>query len=400
MKSDNILTGIRVLDVGSWVAAPAAATAMADFGADVIKVEQPGGDPFRNFMGIPGFPVTEDNYPWLLVGRNKRSLVLDLKSDEGYEALCRLIETADVFLTNYPPEVLKRLKVRYSDVAALNDELIYAQLSGYGEEGPDANQAAFDRSAWWARSGMMDLVRSGDSPPAAGAPAWGDYATSTSVFAGIMMALFRRERTGKGSKVSTSLLANGVWSNSMMLQALLCGGKTAYEPPRAQNPMPLGVPYQCQDKRWFYPWIFDVQGQWVYFLTVLGCSSMLDDPRFASAEACHANATATIEHLDDIFASKTWAEWKTVFDTYDIQYLPVAAPEETLKDPQLHENAMLVDLPSGRFNAAQTVSSPLQVEGVSKLTPRPAPEIGQDSRDVLAEAGFDADEIAAILGAS
>lgn len=398
MKSDNILTGVRVLDVGSWVAAPAAATAMADFGADVIKIEPPEGDPFRQFMGMPGFPVTDDNYPWLLVGRNKRSLALDLKSEEGYEALCRLVETADVFVTNYPPHVLKKLKIRHSDLAALNDELVYAQLSGYGEEGAEANVPAFDRSAWWARSGMMDLVRSGDAPPAAGALAWGDYATSTAVFGGIMMALYRRERTGKGSKVSTSLLANGVWSNAMSLQALLSGGSTVYEPKRKDHSLPLGVPYQCQDKRWFYPWIFDVQGQWVYFLTAIGCSHMLDDERFANAEACHANPKATIEQLDDVFASKTWTEWKAIFDTYDIQYLSVSAPEETLQDPQLRDNKMLVDMQTEKFDATETVSSPLQFEGVSKQAVKAAPDIGQDTRDVLAEAGFDADEISVLMG--
>lgn len=396
MKSDNILSGVRVLDVGSWVAAPAAATIMADFGADVIKVEPPGGDPFRNFMGMPGFPVAEDNYPWLLVSRNKRSIALDIKSEEGYEALCRLIETVDVFITNYPPAVIKRLKIGYKELTALNSELVYAQLSGYGEQGYDANTPGFDRSAWWARSGMMSLVRAADQAPSAGVPAWGDYSSSNTLFGGIMLALFRRERTGRGSRVSTSLLANGVWANAMTLQAVLSGGEVSQEPPRSKNPLPLGVPYRCADDRWFYPWIFDVAGQWVYLLTALGQSEKLDDPRFASAEACHEHADETIAMLDDIFASKPWAEWQKLFDTYDIQYMPVSAPEDTLDDSQLVDNDMLVELSGDRFTAKQTINSPLQIEGVKKRKPKPAPELGQHTRDVLAEAGFSSEEIDAL----
>lgn len=400
MSIDSILDGVRVLDVGSWVAAPAAATAMADFGADVIKIEPPQGDPFRGFMGLPGFPETEDNYPWLLVSRNKRSIVLDLKSDEGYEALCRLVETADVLVTNYPPTVLTKLKMRYADLSSMNDQLIYAQLSGYGELGDEANIPAFDRSAWWARSGMMDIVRSGGAPPSAGAPAWGDYSSSTAVFAGIMLAMYRRERTGRGSRVSTSLLANGVWANSMMLQAILCGASTEYEPKRSENPLPLGVPYQCSDGLWFYPWIFDVHGQWVYFLTAIGQSAMLDDPRFANAASCHEHSAETIKRLDDIFASKPWAQWQQIFDTYDIQYMPVSSPEQVLTDPQLKANNMLLELQSDQFKAQRTVNSPLQVEGVSKRAPQPAPSIGQHTVDVLAEAGFTSEEIEAITAPS
>ena len=210
-----ILAGIRVLDVGSFVAGPAAATVMGDFGAEVIKIEPPEGDPYRSLHRLPGSPEGDRDYYWVLDSRNKKGLALDLKRPEAREVLERLVRSADVFLTNMPLDVRARLGIRWADLEPLNGRLVYASLTAYGESGPEANKTGFDATAWWARTGLMDNARSGpDAPPARSIPGMGDHATAMALFGAVMMALYQRERTGKGGMVSTSLMAAGLWSNA------------------------------------------------------------------------------------------------------------------------------------------------------------------------------------------
>ena len=233
--TENIFSGLKVIDCASWIAGPAAATILSDFGADVIKLEPPGaGDPWRASTPIPG--KTTDYY-WQLTSRNKRSLAVDLKHTDGLAVLNRLIASADVFVTNFPLPVRDRLKIAAAHLLAINPRLIYASFTAYGEHGDEAAKTGFDATAYWARSGLMDMVRAtGDTEPARSAPGMGDHPSGTALYAAIVTALYRREKTGKGGVVQSSLIQNGLWANACFVQSRLFGEHIAPRPPCAKAP--------------------------------------------------------------------------------------------------------------------------------------------------------------------
>ena len=249
--SQGIFEGLKVIDCASFIAAPSSATALSDFGADVIKIEPPGaGDPVRNLPNLPGYPISNHNYAWMLEGRNKKSLALDLSKPEGQAVLRKLAAEADVFITNFPPPVRKKLGVTWKDLAPLNDRLIYASFTGYGETGAEADKPGFDSNAWWARSGLMDLVReTNDTVPARSMPGMGDHPCAMSLFAGIVTALYQREKTGKGTQVMSNLMVNGIWSNGIYAQAALCGAKFQERPPRDCRTGATGRPIASESGR-------------------------------------------------------------------------------------------------------------------------------------------------------
>lgn len=381
--------------MGSWVAGPAAATVMGDFGADVIKLEAPGvGDPYRFLTEFPGAPSGEDPYTWALTGRNKRSIQIDMKTEAGYQVFIDLFKSVDVAITNFPPNVLRRMKTCYEDLKAYNPSVIYAQMSGYGEQGPEADSPAFDRTAWWARSGMMDAVRYQNTAPTPGIWGWGDHATAMSLYGAIMMALFQKERTGEGCKVSTSLLANGVWSNGIPLQAQLGGGDVKATEPRLNAYSILSIPYCCKGDQWFFPWKLDPETGWKSFLKVAGLTELIKDPRFAEEAARNKNFDELAGLLDEAFGQKTWAEWQPIFEHKKVGIMAINTAAEVLKDPQVLANNMLVDIPDSPFLASQTVTSPINIEGQRKEPARAAPEQGQHTEEILREIGYDNEKIA------
>jgi crotonobetainyl-CoA:carnitine CoA-transferase CaiB-like acyl-CoA transferase len=220
-----LFSGLKVLDVATVIAAPAAAMMLADFGAEVIKIERPGaGDMLRSLSNMPDTPDAGSNWFWQMDGRNKRSLTLDLKSEDGKEILRQLVQDCDVYITNQPYSVRESLGLTYEHLRPLNPAMIYASLTAYGEKGPERERKGFDQLAYWARSGLMDLMRTPDSAPTQGLPGMGDHPTAVSIYAGIVTALLHRERTGEGGMVHTSLLANGLWSVSGVAQGVLAGG--------------------------------------------------------------------------------------------------------------------------------------------------------------------------------
>ena len=303
--SGRALDGIKVLEVGSWIAGPAAATIMSDFGAEVIKVEPPGaGDPYRQMPRLPGMPLSEHNYSWLLDSRNKKSLALDVTKPEGRDVLLRLAAQTDVFLTNFPPALLARLRLAWEDLSAVNPRLIYALLTAYGEVGEEATKPGFDVNAWWARSGLMDLVRPAGAQPTSSMPGMGDHPTAVALFGAIALGLYQRERTGRGAKVSTSLMANGAWANSVLIQALLCGATFVERPPREQALNALVNLYQCRDGRWFVLTLLTEEKDWERFARGIGRADLIADARFATMAARHANSPALVKILDGVFAEK------------------------------------------------------------------------------------------------
>ncbi len=236
----GVFAGLKVIDCASFIAAPAAATVMADFGADVIKIEPPGeGDMYRSMLTtLPGMPKTDINFPWEMISRTKRSLCLDLKSPDGKAVLDRLVADADVFITNLPLPARRRLGIAWEDLRPLNPRLVYGSFTAYGEQGPEADKSGFDSTAYWARSGLMDLVRAdATSPPARSVPGMGDHPSAMAFFGAIVTALYRRERTGLGGLASSSLLANGLWANGFFAQAGLYGLEPLPRPKREDEQM-------------------------------------------------------------------------------------------------------------------------------------------------------------------
>ena len=242
--TEHLFSDLKVIDCASWIAGPAAATIMSDFGADVIKIEPPGaGDPWRA-RSASGAP---NDYYWQLTSRNKRSLALDLKHEAGRAVLYRLVADADVFVTNFPLPVRDRLKLAPGDLLPLNPRLIYASFTAYGEAGDEAAKTGFDSTAYWARTGLMDAVRADeDTVPARSAPGMGDHPSATGLYAAIVTALYRREKTGRGGMVRSSLLQNGLWANGCFVQTRLFGETVPHRPPREARAkrarQPLSLP--------------------------------------------------------------------------------------------------------------------------------------------------------------
>src|ERR1700720_2609732 len=279
MTADNIFSGLKVVDLASFIAGPAAAVIMSDFGADVIKVEPPQGELWRIGNKIPPQPIAPEPYQWHLNNRNKRGIAVDLKSPGASTILRRLVEWADVLIVNTPHAARKKLGLEYEDVAPWNPRLIYADLTGFGEKGPDASLPGFDTTAYWARSGLLFMTRDAGEPPPWPVAGSGDNATAVCIYAAIVTALYRRERTGKGSYVTTSLLAAGVWSAGVFVQAALCGANFYGLHDRA-HPANAGLNvYRSSDGTWFV--LVATPDKIPAVLKAMGREDILTDPRFS-----------------------------------------------------------------------------------------------------------------------
>ncbi len=392
-----VFDGLKVIDCASFIAGPAAATVMSDFGAAVIKIEPPGaGDPYRRRAQPPIGPGLAGNPGFVLDGRNKRSLALDLRRPEGQAVLRRLVADADVFITNYPPPVRRRLGIAWEELTPLNQRLIYASFTGYGETGPEADKPGFDATAWWARSGLMHLVRAGEeAAPARSLPGMGDHPSAMGTYGAIVTALYQRERTGHGAYVGSSLLANGLWANGCSVQAALCGEKVVPQPPRERGVNALRIHYRCRDNRWILLSIAADEWRWEKFRACMG-SDALDDPRYATAASREAHARELIPILDAVFAAKDQAEWRRILDDAGLIFGIVADMDEIHEDAQILASEALVAFSDG---SSLTVNSPIWISGQEKVPPRPAPAIGQHSGEILREAGYPEAEIRALRDA-
>src|SRR5712692_4818440 len=391
MNSDNIFSGLKVVDLASFIAGPGAAVILSDFGADVIKVEPPTGDTWRNGYRIPPQPRSHDNYPWHLNNRNKRGLAVDLKSPQAVEILERLVKWADVLIVNTPQPARKRLKLTYQDVASWNPRLIYADVTGYGDKGPDAQLPGFDITAYWARSGLLSVTRDAGAPPTLPLAGSGDHATAVSLFSAIVTGLYRRERTGKGSYVTTSLIASGVWSAGIAVQGALSDATFYPLHDRKSPPNATFNVYRSSDDHWFV--IVTVPDRWPALATGIGRPDLLSDERFSDPGKQAANAAALAAILDEVFGSQPMEHWRGVFDEAHIPFGVVQTPSEVVNDPQLHENDIIVPLEGAGGRLTSTISSPIQVHDVTKVPAKRAPEIGEHNEQILRELGFSAEQI-------
>ncbi|MGY4981945.1 CaiB/BaiF CoA transferase family protein [Streptomyces sp. 900105755] len=391
MSTTPLLEGLHVVDLASFIAGPAAATILGDFGADVVKVEPPGaGDAYRSLSRIPPNPRVEGvNYPWQLDNRNKRSIALNLKAPDARAVVERLVAWADVLVTNFPPHTRAKLGLDYDDLAPLNARLVYADVTGFGEEGPDAHLPGFDVTAFWARSGLMDITRQHDAPPAMNAFGSGDHPTAISLFAGIMTALYRRERTGEGARVTASLVAEGAWAAGMWLQAVLVGGKGPRPSDRTDPPNALANAYRTADDRWLLLAFANEDKQVPLFLQAIGHPEAAGNPHYADSQSRRAHAGEIAGVLDRTFAARPLAEWRQVLDAAGLTYGVAQTIEEFAHDPQLVANGILVPIDDGSTEPHLTVDSPVRLDQEPKVRPRPAPDLGEHTDSVLHDLGYD-----------
>ena len=381
----RLLEGYRVVELGMWVAAPAAAAMLADWGAEVIKVEAPGGDPNRYTLKHVGQEV-DSAPPFETDNRGKRGIVLDLRSDEGRRQLERLLERADVFVTNLRPGALERLDLDPGSLRSRHPRLVVGTLTGYGWSGEERDRAGYDVSAFWARPGIAGMLNPIGEPPPGIRPGLGDRAAAANLVAGVLAALLGRERTGEGAVVDVSLLRSGTYAigNDLALQNYF--GKRGRTRPRTEHESPLYNCYQTQDSRWF--WLVALEGDrhWPGVLKALGREDLAGDERFATGRARRGHVRELIEVLDTEFAKRTLAEWTERLDDAGVWWAPVQTLAEIVADPQAEAIGAFVEQPGmGDGPPLRTVATPVDFWGVDGKPRSGAPTLGQHTEEVLGE---------------
>ena len=387
LKKDYLLSGIKVIDAASFIAGPSAATIMSDYGAEVIKIEPQNGDSLRNLITNGRMPEGPENYCWELTSRNKKSVSLNLKDEKAHKILIDLIKEADVFITNMPFPIRKKLKITSEDIRPHNSKLIYASLTGYGEVGPDADRTAYDSVAWWARSGLMDFVRpSNNSPVAWSTPGMGDHPTGMALYGAIMTALFNRERTGKGGEVSTSLMANGAWANGVFIQAALMD----IEFPERTEPVPRHPFYdfyKTKDNREFALGMINSRIEWPKLAEVLDRADWLQRELFDFDDAFQ-NADVLRSELSDEFMKRSLDEINELLRNSGVTYGVLGKTTDHRDDEQFLETKTLVPLSHESFENLLTINSPFTIQDENKIDFSRAPNVGEHTKEVLENMGY------------
>jgi crotonobetainyl-CoA:carnitine CoA-transferase CaiB-like acyl-CoA transferase len=378
------LEGLRVVELGVWVAGPAAGGILADWGADVIKIEPPTGDPARGFNKMLGGDM-ESSPPFELDNRSKRSVVLDLQTEDGLAAALELITTADVFLTNIRVDALERIGLGPEALMARDDQLVYALVTGFGLEGPDKDKAAYDIAAFWARSGIASLLTVPGGNPPFQRGGMGDHTAGMTGAAMICGALVGRSLHGKGQLVTTSLLRTGAYTVGFDLNVYLMWGHQIGIGTREAMGNPAMNNYLAGDGRRF--WIVGLEGErhWPPLARAVGHPEWLEDHDYSTPMGRFQHAQQLIAALDEIFLTKPLEEWAEVFATEpDFFWAPLNTIEDLVADPQFHAAGGLVDVPDGTSSTTM-VNTPVDFHGTPGAPRSVAPVLGQHTEEVLAE---------------
>lgn len=393
------LEDIRVVEIASYVAAPAAGALLADLGAEVVKIEIPNGEIYRH--STPRRVGYRSDFPeaphFQMDNRGKRSLTLDLGREPARRALDRVLDRADVLLTNLLPARLVRYALDSASLRAARPGLIVANLTGYGSTGPEANRPGFDYAAYWARTGFMDQMREPDGPPAFLRGGVGDHAAALALVSGILAALRVRDRSGEGQTVGVSLLHTGFYILGNDVALALASGQ---EPPRhdrsrARNA--LWNHYRTRDDRWLFLVMIESDRYWPDFCEAVGHPEWRDDPRFGGAIPRYRNAELLCGMLMELFAQRSLAEWEQALEQRRLIWSPVRTLSEALRDEQARTNGVFATVEHPVAGSYETVTAPVRLSGHDLSGARPAPALGADNQAILAEAGLSADEIAEAL---
>ena len=386
-NKDPLLKGLKVIDAASFIAGPSAATIMSDYGAEVIKIEPESGDSLRNLISNGRMPEGPENYCWELTSRNKKSISLNLKDQEAHKILINLVKEADVFITNMPFPVRKKLNITVEDIRPHNPSLIYASLTGYGEVGRDADRTAYDSRAWCARSGLMDFVRPSNNHSVAwSTPGMGDHPNGMALYGASMTALYKRERTGEGSEVSTSLMANGAWANGVFIQAALMN----IEFPERPEPLPRHPFYDfysTKDNREFALGMINSRIEWPKLISILNRTDWETRELF-SFDDPFANADTIRTELSEEFKSRDLNVIDNLLRDSGVTYGVLGRTTDHAHDKQFLETETLVPLEHESFENLMTINSPFRIEEEEKVEFSRAPKVGEHTKEVLKEMGF------------
>ena len=380
---DSLFKGLRVIDAASFVAGPGAATILGDFGADVIKVEAPAGDAYRLLHGRH-----RHDYNWALTSRHKRDIALDLNQAAGRDVLHQLVAQADVFIHNFRADQLERYDLTFDRLRSMNSRLIYAQLTGFGTRGPDSEKRGYDTTAWWASAGILDLMKPGVSAPMFPVGGVGDHASAMSLFGGIMMALYQREKSGLGDCVETSLVANGAWSNGMHLQGAIAGFDLGAILEEKGYRSPFAMIYETSDHRFIVFVSPNPEKEWPNIARALGHPEWLEDDRFESIRSIMKLRDEVRGMFQSAFSKMSMVEVAQALDAESISYSVVEKIADVARSAQLIENEVIVETQSKDPDFKWTVANPIKLGSATLRPVNDPPQLGEHSRVILQELGL------------
>ncbi len=400
MKNNALpLAGLKVIDLGIHVAAPACSSLLGYFGADVVKVETVKGDPYRIQGATYGLPCSAEENPLFdTINDFKRSIALNLRTPEGKAVMTRLVEQADILVTNYRDSALAGMGFTYEDVKRINPRCIYASLLGYGDKGPDAARPAYDSTAFFARSGFMYTAQYPDLPPMITPAAAGDTVTSMAMVMGIMAAYLKRLQTGEGSHITSSLLGTAMWVclGPSVLQQFAKGPRKHFD---IEHPSWIAIctDYKCKCGTWVRFCCMSVEQYWPNVCRALGLEQFIDDPRFNTMGAAVKNSAACYAMMQDKLLQKTYEEWEPIFKANDLPVDEIASAAKTVQSEQAIANGFSMPVHYEESHDIYLAMPPVKIEGMPETPRTHSPKHGEHTVQVLMELGYSQKEIDALL---
>jgi crotonobetainyl-CoA:carnitine CoA-transferase CaiB-like acyl-CoA transferase len=392
-----MLQGFKVVELSTHIAAPGAGGILADWGADVIKVEGAEGDPIRR--GFEHLTPDGENPGFQLDNRGKRSVVLDIRKPDGREALVRLIREADIFITNRRPSALKAARIDYETMKLENPRLIYASVTGYGLEGPEADLPGFDVAAFWSRAGVASLTIPKGEDPFALRTGVGDHTCTLATTSAILAAALERSRTGVGRLVETSLIRSGVYSVGADMAIYLRLGRIASNRPRKETIAPLVNFFKSAEGRWICLMPRDNRTDWPKIAAAAEREDLIDHPEFATDSLRRKNVGPLVETLDEAFGKLPFDLITQRLTAADVVWAGVQTPAEVAADPQAAAAGCFVEMPDRGGGTFRAPAAPVRFPGADLPVRGPAPLVGEHTDEVLAEIGYSTDQIAAMKAA-